>query len=324
VNGTKRGLTNAYPDAHQAGVRWIRATVGWNSIEPNPPVNGVHNYLWTEPVLGPSEYPKESFDSTVFGATLEAGNEFSLMINVVGAPSWANGTQNPADPPVLRPEAWGQFLYAAVDRYGALVNAWELWAEPNFDANFNGTKAQYRNLIFKPGYDAIKQNSATARVAAPGIYRGVLSPDKGTAFQDWICDPNDPSTLTLLRPLDVLTVHLYDTVPNITTHISQANTFATNRNIPEVWLTEFGWTEPGGSCSQNIPAANAGDRIIGIFDLVRHGPYARFKRAFNYHLHDRTRPALDGCLFGLLRADGSRRPRYDQVRSWLLANFVGP
>jgi hypothetical protein len=317
VNGTKRGLTDAYTLAHDAGFRWIRVTVGWNKIEPNRPVNGVHDYRWQDAVLGPDEFPKESFDTTVIDP-VSAG--FSLLVNVVGAPSWATGTDDPMDPPVLAPDGYAQFLAAAVDRYGALVNTWELWAEPNFNANFHGTKAQYRDLIFTRGFDAIKSTFDGARVAAPGIYRGVLSPEKGTAFQDWIVDPTDPATLRLLRPLDVLTVHLYDSIPNITSHLNQANTFATNRGIPEVWVSEFGWTDPGTSCSQNIPSANAGARIIDVFNLLHGHTIARFKRAFDYHLHDRTGPAVDGCLFGLLTQNGTPKTRYNDVKTWLLAN----
>lgn len=105
----------------EAGVQWQREEIFWDQVQkqPNDP------FRWDGNESGFYNY------DYAIGAQVAAG------INVLGLldynPAWFKG-RNPTPEEWI--EDWGDFVYAAVARYGrerGWVKYWELWNEPNLE-----------------------------------------------------------------------------------------------------------------------------------------------------------------------------------------------
>jgi len=180
-----------------AGILWIRYDVHWGAVEPNPPVDGVHTYQWSD------------LDKSI-DRMIAAG--FRPLLTVGRAPTWAvdsyqalwDADNNPATPPVQftggpldadNVADFVAFASALVERYkpggersvqagwpaGAGVRLWELYNEPDnqsldyscavvgsawgADLNGNGTSdsQEYANLL-RQSYAAIKAADPNAQV----------------------------------------------------------------------------------------------------------------------------------------------------------------
>jgi len=129
-------VTNAVPRdrAQEAAVRWTRADVAWESIEPLPPYDPGHAYQWA------------ALDLMV--ASMMSGG-FIPLLTVGTSPQWAvenmpvdSGTGRhyncgPIDEGDLG--AFGSFVQALVERYDGdgvadgpgVVKYWEFWNEPD-------------------------------------------------------------------------------------------------------------------------------------------------------------------------------------------------
>jgi len=131
-------LSNEVPRtrAQEAGILWTRIDVSWASIEPDPPVNGVHTYHWG------------SLDATV-STMVNAG--FTPLLALGHSPQWAveNMPINPDTGqhyncgPIDEEDlpAFATFVQALVERYDGdgiddapgspLAPIWEFWNEPD-------------------------------------------------------------------------------------------------------------------------------------------------------------------------------------------------
>jgi hypothetical protein len=167
---------------HAAGGSFDLVWLRWNEIAPavrpdswNPESPDDPNYNWTVA-------DQWVTDSVKGGVT--------PLVQVYGAPSWANRCQAPAGLTVQygapcnpNPSDFGAFLKAAAKRYSGTrpglprVRYWQLQNEPNLHVFFNPqanaqgrpiSPAIYRNLL-KAGYGALKSVDKSNLVVSAGL-----------------------------------------------------------------------------------------------------------------------------------------------------------
>jgi hypothetical protein len=294
VNGTERGIAGGYATIRSAGYGWVRVFLRWDKIQPTP---DPPQFDLASIGANCNDWPKESARQIVDNA-YNAG--FSIVGVLTHAPKWANS------PPTA--EQFGAFAAAMATEFGDKVAVWELWNEPDFNAEFSGTPKAYRNRILIPGFDAIKAVRPDAKIAGPTLYTS------GTATPDKTADP-EPYLLEngrLVRPIDILTFHSYGEKKAIKKRIEKFHAFAVKHDIPEVWMTEYGWSLKGGEgpCSRCKSEEQCAELIDSPFALIERNEFPRFKRFFNFSMHDRNKAnCVKGCRYGLLDAEGKPRAR---------------
>lgn len=131
------------------GFVWVRQTFSWARIEPTPGA-----YDWT------------AWDRIVAAA---AARNLRLIAVLDDAPAWA-GTPPPAD-------AFARFAAAFAARYGAQIDAYQIWNNPNLRDGWGGNPnpAAYAHLL-QQAAEAIRAADPDARILlgslAPTIEQG--------------------------------------------------------------------------------------------------------------------------------------------------------
>ncbi len=224
--------------AVDANVSWLRIPAfDWSAIEPNPPVNGVHSYDW-------SQVPESSLKNI-------ADNYMYAIAMVQMTPAWAQKYPGIYCGPVAQNHFanFAAFLQAAVQRYSKApynVHYWELGNEPDIDRSLvppdNGYGCWgdknnsyygggYYAEMLKVAYPAIKAADPQAQVLIGGLLLN--------------CDPVDPDCTDPLPPkffegilrngggdyFDIVSYHGY--------------AYFNNDLIREEFLS--GWDQRGGS-----------------------------------------------------------------------------
>jgi Beta-galactosidase len=144
------------------GADVVRFNLHWNAIEPRE---------------GSSDW--ESADAVLEGLH---GRGISVVIGLVGSPSWANGGKSPNYAPIST--RFAAFAREAAERY-PWVRDWLIWNEPNQVRWLRPTSpAIYVTRLLNPAYVAIHGAIPRARVGggvtAPRASSGGVSP------VDWI------------------------------------------------------------------------------------------------------------------------------------------
>lgn len=315
VNGAARGLPNALAQGRQAGFGWLRVFIFWSAVQPTPAPPD-----WDTPTIGApcGNWPLESARQIITDART-AG--YSVIVNLFSTPCWATpaGGSGACLNKAPTPAAFQAFAAAAAAEFGDQVAVWELWNEPNFDAHWTASPSAYRDTILVPGYDGIKSADPDARIAGPALMQGTFySPEKSNAFGDYLLDGD-----RLARPIDVLTFHAYgNRAKSIRKTIATPHAFAQANGIPEVWMTEFGWSTAGdgtaNACPHCASEAACGSQVGAVMGLVGSVGAPRFTRAFLYSLHDRVRPTCElDCQLGLIDVNGVPKSRYGVVQGLL-------
>lgn len=118
------GGRSEFPVYRTLGVGIFEMDLNWADVAPTRPRNPTdpsdRAYLWPADV------------SYAIGQA--ARYHMRVMLQVIGAPAWANGGRSWNYPPT-RPNAFGRFVTAAARRYPA-VHLWMIWGEPDRAANF--------------------------------------------------------------------------------------------------------------------------------------------------------------------------------------------
>jgi len=141
-----------FPVYHALGVGIFEMDLNWADIAPAQPRNPTD----------PSD-PAYRWPADVSYAIAQAAHfHMRVMLQVIGAPSWANGGRAWNYPPTPV-SAFAQFVSAAARRYPA-VHLWMIWGEPDRTANFAldvHVRAQARRL-------------SPSEARAPHVYAQIL------------------------------------------------------------------------------------------------------------------------------------------------------
>jgi hypothetical protein len=306
--------------AQKAGASVIHVTADWSQIaatKPGVPRNG------NDPA-----YVIADLDALVETAPRYG---IQLMINISGAPKWANGGKPPNHPPknLGDLEAFAHMLARRYNGFGAhgYVGRWSVWNEPNLELfltpQFSGSKivspATYVKL-YRAAYDGIKSGNPRALVAiGETSNRGRNKP----APND-VSDTVAPATFAHLvsqiapdLPFDAYATHPYPTkphlgpaqkvsYPNVT--LTKINRFGVSlkqwfgRRVP-IWITEYGLqTKP--EYAEGVTKAQQATYAKQALEMAAASPYVEMFVWFTI----RDSPAT--WQSGLFKNNGVKKPAY--------------
>ena len=286
-----------------SGVRWLRFDVAAAEIEAT---QGGAN--WTK------------IDRVVTSAR-SAGLELLGIVTTLPAWSRPAGTiWNYGPKTDAERAAFADFAARAATRYAGRINTWEVWNEPNLDQFWSPTpRASDYAALLKVAYPAIKKAVPSALVISGGTGWAGSSPD--IASVQWY---TSLYALGANLSFDAATVHPYADFTNVAG--GEMGKAVQIRDLMDahgdaaklLWGTETG-APTGGSASTT--EANQAKMLVDGYNywnaIRNHGPL------FWHTLKDTTNTTREG-YFGLLRLDGSAKPAYGAMQSYLTAMTATP
>jgi polysaccharide biosynthesis protein PslG len=295
-----------------AGISSVRIDVSWSRLEDTK--KGARNAGYLARV-----------DSCV---RLGRQHDLRLVLQLWQTPKWANGGRAENVPPTISVDFADIAKWFAA-RYRGQVWAWELWNEPNNGTFWTGSVGKYTALL-KAGYTGVKAGDPGALVSLGGLMY------------------NDSAYLRAIYAkggrgsFDVVSTHPYqgtgDQPPEqadggrreFFTHTPSVRSVMVSYGDggKPIWFTEFGWSAHDNTGSIPSWARGVSERQQADF-AVRAVKYAAANwpyvgAMFWYKERSWNLPSADPAWlvrhlegYGLLRADGSRRPVYEALRSYL-------
>ncbi|HYO88682.1 MAG TPA: O-antigen ligase family protein [Candidatus Limnocylindrales bacterium] len=147
-------LGTALDRMRAAHITWVRQTIPWSSVEAVP---GQFDWSRWDTLLTP----------------FATDPDLRVVAVLQGAPAWAAdpSAPNAETAPPAEPAAFARFAAAFAERYGAFVDLYQIWDEPNLEAGWGGLEpipASYLALL-AAAYEAIHGADARASVLAAGL-----------------------------------------------------------------------------------------------------------------------------------------------------------
>ncbi|TVR20524.1 MAG: hypothetical protein EA396_10670 [Anaerolineaceae bacterium] len=134
LDGDREGIQRVWMnDVGDMGLNWFKHQVRWYQIEPEP---GVYNWTTLDLVLPIAQ---------------EYG--YNVLASVVAAPDWARdpNIDLSAEGPPLDYQLFADFLQVMLERYPGMIQAVEIWNEPNIDREWMAPEgvraADFVNLV---------------------------------------------------------------------------------------------------------------------------------------------------------------------------------
>jgi hypothetical protein len=300
-------LSSRIAELERLHVDIVRFTLHWDLIARRRPTDA----------RDPSDraYRWRSSDN-VLNPLQKAG--ISVVVTLVGTPSWANG----GAPPNWAPNSastFANFAAAAATRY-PWIQDWTIWNEPNLPAWLRPTTAGiYVSRLLNPAYAAIH-----ARIPDALVGGGMTSPRGGAGGVSpvaWIRAMGKAKA-----HLDAYAHHPYPSRPQVESpwgpackHCSTITMAELGRLLNEVhrafgskriWLTEYGYQ------------TNPPDQLLGVSPTTQ-AQYiasaarrvylaARVDMLIYYLVQDDAAPA--GWQSGLVTAEGLPKPAFTAFR----------
>jgi hypothetical protein len=248
-------VSGSWNTLQNAGVKWVRVGILWNSIERD----------------GPTPDFTQS-DTLINNDAIQHG--FSILGTFNNVPVWAHCPPvgpscthnnncpdadcmptncNPGTIEQLHNVAPANYCYfykfvkAVLYHYGSQVAAYELWNEPNSDTYWSSGPNAYQSKILDPGIQGLTDQRqffgiSPAYIIAPGTLTDSSdNADVGTWVGGYV------------NKLDYLSIHAYRSVGDQITAQDNITTYANSHQIG-YWVTEGGFATLGScypSCSSN-------------------------------------------------------------------------
>ncbi len=289
------------------GARIAREDLEWSRVQPRPD--------------GPLTWGRTD------GMFLSAAAQGLTLLPILdGTPRWAGprAISMPTDP-----EDFARFAAAAVARYGPGGSLWR--AHPRL-ARFAPHWWEIYNEPYKaspyPERYAVVVRAAARRMRAVDPHARILISGEtnavaGATGAEWV-DRMYAAVPDFSRWFDALSVHPYDTGSPLDR--SRDRAFRASRledlraelvahgdGDKHLWITEIGWsTCPDTECVSAAQQAAYTDQFRRLVE-TRWRPYV--DAVIVYHLQNGSGADRES-RYGLLRADGSRKPAWTVVRRW--------
>jgi Glycosyl hydrolase catalytic core len=193
-------------------------------------------------------------------------------------------------------EDWNKTLLRIVsDPVSQIIDAWEIWNEPNAVMGAYINPSTYREML--------RCASGILRNSTKGlIIPGGLAPH--TNFGTYLKETFTNSNIDTYY--DYLGLHLYnETLPVNLGYIEEAKT-ATNKGL---WITEIGRPSQTGTYTEETQASYLEENIGGIVSKV--------EKIFIYELYDHTEQKDEDpkeCYFGLLTTEYRKKLAYYKLK----------
>jgi len=304
----------ASKDAADLRLGWERVIFFWYQIQPN----------------GPGEWNEFYYEDGWLADARANGREVVGLIE--GTPGWAtDGSPNAGVPRGLylpvddAGNLWATFVRTIIRRYAGRIDHWIVWNEPDiapgeYGVQWEGSVADFVQLT-KVAYRVAKQENPNAVIHFAGLtYWHDAVYGRELYLQRYIDEARkDPAAAADHFYFDAISLHIYfttDTVYDITRIF--ADLLRRNGLTQEIWINETNappyddplnpWTIPDWKISLDQQAGfvvqafaqglAAGAQRIAVYKLVDFPPYP---------------PGYEP--YGLVRADGTRRPAFEAMRA---------
>jgi hypothetical protein len=300
-------------DARELNLGWERILFYWSELQPTGPDD------W-------NIYHVE--DGWISTAAAQGRQVIGLLENT---PRWATDGANqigvprglylPIDDP---DNLWAEFVRKVVKRYAGRIDHWIIWNEPDIESpddgiQWGGTVADYYQLV-KVAYLAAKQANPNAVIHLAGLtWHHDVVYKRLPYLQRFINEARkDPTAAANNYYFDVATFHVYLTTDSVY-DILQALYGVLRRNglKQPIWINETNsppsddplnpWRAPTFVTSLDQQAGF----LIHAFAL---GLAGGAQRIAVYKLIDIPSYPEGHPAFGLVRADGTRRPAYAAMK----------
>ncbi len=298
-----------FDKAVASGTSWVRADVGWCSLEESG-----------EGKI--SAWYQARLDAVVSDAQSRG---LHLLLTLSCTPSWAGGGSDEKGFPT-DPSQFERIAAYIAGRYSGRVAAYEIWNEPDCMNGGcpNGDAGAYVGIL-KAGYRGIKRADADASVISGGIsginiawlQRFYAAGAKGYFDALGV----HPYLTAANAPPDSRAVPGY-TDPYRITNAPAAHELmlANGDGNKTIWFTEFGWTTgrtPGPY--DGVTASTQAQYLRDSITLVENN-YPYVSHAFWYMMRDRDESSNYENGFGLLTVSGEEKPAYaalGESNAWL-------
>jgi hypothetical protein len=299
-------------DAAALGVGWEQVTFSWAAFQPG----------------GPDDFAVDAVDPDVLKAAIQAGHEVVGLI--VDTPAWASesglpgavprGLDRPVDDPA---NVWAAFVSRLAAHYAPLgIHQWIVYSEPDIRpgegrVQFAGTVEDYARLL------TVAYRAARAADPAAAIH---------VAGMNWWADVaagREPYLARLLRVLeadldaaangyyfDAVTLRVFDTTQAVWDVVTATRAILDQAGLPDkaIWLeTNASPTlDPRGGQPKPVFGITPDMQADFIVQAAALGLAAGADALGIYRLAD---DPAESQPWGLIRADGSRRPAFDAYRA---------
>jgi hypothetical protein len=323
---------SAFPLYKQLGADNFQFQIPWDTVAAARPANP----------RDPND-PAYKWPSFADYAVQQAAQHgISLAALVQGTPSWANGGRPRAWAPT-NPQDYADFMYALSKRYPS-IQRWMIWGEPSYGVNFQPMPPNSRvgprtyAKLLDLAYAALKQaNPANIVIGGMTLNGGgpVSTPDfikwlqvgKGKKARPprmdlWGHNPFDGRLPNIKRkPIgkfrglnDVDTLH-HEIQRAYGLRVKKEGKKARvskKAKVPRLWLSE--WTvlserSPNLFGGFHVSPARQAAYITAAYKMVRKLKYV--KALGWYRLEDEPNNGHVGAAWGLLTADGARKPSFN-------------
>jgi hypothetical protein len=247
-----------------------------------------------------------------------------MILDVVDTPRWETGSSNLRTPPA-NPNDYAAFVAGLAHRLAGKVTAYEIWNEEDEPRWWTGAPdpVAYSHLL-KATYPAVKTADPNAKVVLGGLtgndftfLEGVYANGARGSFDavgvhtDTACNVLSP--YAFLRGADGRMI-----ADSFLAYRAVHAVMLANGDDKPIWMTEASWRTTSAVCSEG---AWAGQKPEGVtpkqqatylsqaYHCMAQDPYVQV--ALWFPLQDRRKLAS-----GLVRANGSRKPSFDSMRSY--------
>ena len=314
------GVDQATKDRTSTAIADLGA--GWASVDLN----------WTdaEPAKGVFDNARLEDVDRAIAAARAAGAK--VVLTVSETPQWASGNPNPLYPPTNAADL-ADFYAMVVARYGASVDAWQVWNEPNHPSFWAPDPTGRPNAcleyapLLKAAAPVIRAGDPTATVLFAGLafndYAYVercfdLVPDIGAYFDVMV---THPYTLGGAAPEAVIDTSPADGRLDHQSFLAyrevRASMLARGSDKP-IWFTEMGWsTATDGHPLGNVTPEVQADYVTRAYKQLEQDPYVQV--AMWYSLRNFSEGG-DGPgwldQLGLMRTDFTPKPAYFAFKAY--------
>lgn len=305
------GIVESYEDPRQAtkaGAAWTRVRFHWQHIWGDSSEN------WAPPISD------EALD-----AELEAGREVVGLL--IGTPDWVRDERllpsglwlAPDDPDNL----WATFVRQAVSRYAGRIDHWIIWNEPDIwdksapGHTWDGDAADFAQLL-RVAYLVAKESNPDVVVhLAAFTYFWDANFQRKQYFERLLTElETDPQAAANGYYFDVATAHLYFQPGLIYDILVEFGEIMAAHGLDKpIWLVETNappTDDPRWPVPEYTLAVTLDEQAAFMPQALATALAAGAERVAVYKLQDLESDAgANPEPFGLLRADGSKRPAFD-------------